>query len=166
EEFLSLRFALERVDHRDLRNRIVEAVRIDASKAVGAGFRRDDVVPDRHAQPLYFDLLLGAVVTLEHRLDRCRGVLHGVLEPLEESAQEPLDGLRLFRRELRIYENRAAIGLETVVRHRQQHDVVDRNAASLEVDIDPERIAKSAVDLPGGEHRGTHGSADLLDLYF
>ena len=61
---------LEGVGQRDLVDRLFEPRRIDRAEAVGPHLGRDDVVPDRHAQALELDLLLGDVVALEHRIDR------------------------------------------------------------------------------------------------
>ena len=55
--------------------------------------------------------------------------------------------------------------MSPVVRHRHQHDVVDRHPAVLEVDIQPEGKAEGRVDLAGGEHRRLHPNADVLDRH-
>ena len=56
------------------------------------------------------------------------GIFDGVLEALDEGAQEALHGLRLLGGEFRIDDDGVAVEIDAVVGHQQHDDVVDRHA--------------------------------------
>ena len=84
----------------------------------------------------------------------------------QERVQEAPDYVGFLGRECPIHDDCTAVELQPVICHLHQHDIVDRDAPVLDVDIYPERIAERGVDLPGGEHRRPHGNPYVLDRYF
>ncbi len=61
----------------------------------GRPYRDPDIVPDRHAQALEFDVLFSGIVAAEYRFDGARGITDGVFQRLHVGAQKCLHGIGL-----------------------------------------------------------------------
>src|SRR6185295_1280658 len=89
----------------------------------------------------------------------------GVAQAPGQRLDEALDGLGLLGGKLGRDHQHVAVKLHAVVAHQDQHDVVDGQAARLQVHVDREREAEYGIDLAGGEHGLAHGEADVLEFH-
>src|SRR4029453_15777212 len=88
EHVLGLGLDLEGLHESELIDLFRKPRQLDGAETVGAHLRRQDVVADRHAQPLELDLALGAVIALEDRVDRLLRSPDRLLDAPEQRAQE------------------------------------------------------------------------------
>ena len=85
----------------------------------------------RHAQAFQLDLPFRRVVAPHERVDRLGGAAHDVFQAVEKGLQESLDRFRLLGGEFWVDDDGIAVKLQSVIRHRHEHDVIDGTPRSL-----------------------------------
>src|SRR5262245_7537076 len=158
-------FCLEFVCQPNLVDRLLQSPNIHATVAVCPHFRRQNIVSDGHTQSCELHLLFGVLIASENRFDRARGTCDRVLQPFEKGTQEASHGLGIFRRKLRIHDDRIAIEFEAMVTHQHDNNVVHRYAAIFKRKIGGKRKSGDGIDLAVGKDRLTRRKSDVEDRY-
>src|SRR5262249_4516780 len=146
-------------------DRLLQSPNIHATVAVRPHFGRQNIVSDGHTQSFELHLLFGFLIASENRFDRARGTCDRVLQPFEKGTQESSHRLGIFRRKLRIHDDRIAIEFEAMVTHQHHNNVVHRYAAIFKRKIGGERKSGDGIDLAVGKDRLARRKSDVQDRH-